>query len=269
MELDYASLFAGTAPYYRKYRRPYPHVWLDEIRDFFNLDGTGKLLDLGCGTGELAVPLSKYVTEVIGIDPSSDMLAEAKLRAKEEGSNNCMWVQGKAEEIDASYGPIRLVTSGVSFQWFKQAIVLQKVFELLETGGGMVIIGDASPVRGRSKTEPWMQVRQRIIEKYLGPARKAGTALHADFIPERIPIMESIVASPFKTAVVHPHTYETRRSFEQILGFLYSTSYSARRHFGSEVEKFESELKEELMRLVPDGVFIEPGKAEIFFLRKE
>jgi ribosomal protein L11 methylase PrmA len=49
------DVFAGTASYYSKYRARYPSEIFADIAINFNLDGNGWLLDLGCGTGELAM----------------------------------------------------------------------------------------------------------------------------------------------------------------------------------------------------------------------
>ena len=43
----------------------------------FRLDGTGRLLDLGCGTGQLVIPLAAHVAEAVGMDPEPEMLVEA------------------------------------------------------------------------------------------------------------------------------------------------------------------------------------------------
>ncbi len=67
-----SDLFAGTAPYYARYRPGYPGAVLGHLRAAFNLDGTGRLLDLGCGTGEVARPLHADFEEVVGLDVSPE-----------------------------------------------------------------------------------------------------------------------------------------------------------------------------------------------------
>ena len=265
---DPKAIFTGTASYYRKYRRPYQSSLFKDIADYFHLDGQGKLLDIGCGTGELTVPLASYFQTAIGLDPNSEMVKEAKLRATENGVTNVTWVIDRAENIDATYGPLRLTTSGVSFHWMDRKTVLQKIYDLTEKGGGMAIVGEGSPVRGKNKTEPWKAKRQELIIKYLGPERRAGNELHKAFIPDKEPFETAILASAFRESERKSYEYETRRSIDEIVGFLWSTSYANRTLFGESVEAFEQELRAELLTLVPDGIFVESGKTELYLLQK-
>lgn len=47
----------------------------------------GLLLDLGCGTGTLSILLAQKGYEIIGVDRSPDMLAEAQNKAMQSGQN--------------------------------------------------------------------------------------------------------------------------------------------------------------------------------------
>jgi SAM-dependent methyltransferase len=77
---DKRDLFMGTAKYYARYRPGYPEPFFAHIVERFRLDGTGRLLDLGCGTGQLALPLAGRFQEVVGMDPEPEMLAAAGAR---------------------------------------------------------------------------------------------------------------------------------------------------------------------------------------------
>lgn len=269
MQTNAANLFKGTAWYYARYRRPYPVQIFSDVVEYYKLNGKGKLLDLGCGTGELTLPLAKFFEKVVGVDPSEDMLAEAKLKALQQGIFNIRWIESKAEDIDQSLAPIRLTTAGVSFHWMNQPVVFEKIYTITEKTGGMVIISDMSPVRGKEKTEDWKMKRKELIIKYLGEERRAGDNLHKDFIPVKRPFEELIAESSFRVFERREYMYTTERNIDEIVGFLYSTSYANKRLFGKRVDEFEAEFRHELIKLVPSGKFLEDGKCDVFLLRRE
>jgi tRNA/tmRNA/rRNA uracil-C5-methylase (TrmA/RlmC/RlmD family) len=76
------DVFEGTAKYYVQYRAAYPPQLFDDIAKAFKLNGKDMLLDLGCGSGELAILLAKYFENVLALDPDEDMPKEAKVKAK-------------------------------------------------------------------------------------------------------------------------------------------------------------------------------------------
>ncbi|TDC75253.1 class I SAM-dependent methyltransferase [Actinomadura sp. 7K507] len=53
----------------------------DEVVQRFRLDGAGRLLDLGCGTGQLVIPLAEHFAEAVGMDPEQEMLDRAARQA--------------------------------------------------------------------------------------------------------------------------------------------------------------------------------------------
>lgn len=78
--------FSGdVAEYYARFRRGYPDQFFDTLREFFALGPRDTVLDLGCGTGQLAIPLASRVRSVIGMDPEPDMLRLARHLATERG----------------------------------------------------------------------------------------------------------------------------------------------------------------------------------------
>src|SRR5882757_11431156 len=102
------GLFTGTAWHYARYRPGYPQVFFDDLVQRFHLDGTGRLLDLGCGTGQLTLPLAAHVAEAVGMDPESEMLTEAIRQSREQAIANVNWIQGNSADLPRDLGHFTL-----------------------------------------------------------------------------------------------------------------------------------------------------------------
>src|SRR5438093_307003 len=126
--------FQGNAPYYARHVT-YPEALFTLLECECALDGHGRLLDLGCGTGQLTVPLAPLVEEAIGVDLEPEMLLEAERVAREAGVGNIQWVHGAAEDLPRSWGSFRLVTIGVAFHWMDRARVLDLLYSVLDDHG--------------------------------------------------------------------------------------------------------------------------------------
>ena len=122
--MAYRDLFKSAGYYYARYRNHYPDELFVRLAEIYSLDGTGRLLDLGCGTGQLILPLASYFQEVVGLDPEPEMLAESKRIAAEKDITNAAWIQGCAEEIGPHMGAFRLATIGHAFHWMDRYAVL-------------------------------------------------------------------------------------------------------------------------------------------------
>ena len=134
MSSHYTDLFKGTARYYSRYRPGYPDEMIALVIERFCLDGTGRLLDLGCGTGQLLIPLAPHVETAIGMDPEPEMLAEAARVAADEGISNAVWIEGevtlgKWDMITLPPGLYRgFEVSGETVGWFFAVLDPHPVF---------------------------------------------------------------------------------------------------------------------------------------------
>lgn len=69
------------------------------------------ILDVGCGTGFVAVVLAELGHTVTGLDASSGMLRVCRARAEEQGITDLRLVEGEAERPAADLGPFDAVVS--------------------------------------------------------------------------------------------------------------------------------------------------------------
>ena len=251
------SPFAAAAPYYDRYRAPYPQGALDFIRASFDLDGRSRVLDLGCGPGTLAIPLSRTVAEVVAVDPDAGMLAEAARLAEQQDRRNIRWMHLRAEDVSPELGSFRAATLGQSFHWMDRDAVLRRLADLIEDGGGLALINPGK----RRPQESWEPIAGAIVTKYLGVRPR-----QANPEPEHEPsLRRSIHFSEF-TSREFPS--EIVRDIPSILGCLYSTSGAAKPLFGHRAASFEQELRAALTAANPDGVFRERLETEVMICRK-
>ncbi|HEX4398474.1 MAG TPA: class I SAM-dependent methyltransferase, partial [Trebonia sp.] len=76
--------FGGeVADFYHRYRHGYPSAVIDMLAEALGLDAQDVVVDVGCGTGQLTVPIARRVRAVIGMDPEPDMLRRARRAARD------------------------------------------------------------------------------------------------------------------------------------------------------------------------------------------
>jgi SAM-dependent methyltransferase len=78
---------------------------------FVNETRRARVLDLGCGTGRLALGLAAAGHSVTGIDPSSAALAAAKAKA---GAAIVTWIHGTAESAPSAAFDVAIMTGHVA-----------------------------------------------------------------------------------------------------------------------------------------------------------
>ncbi|MFE0413298.1 class I SAM-dependent methyltransferase [Streptomyces tendae] len=176
------TLFSGTAAFYRRGRLPYAPGLADLLAGVLDLDGRGRLLDLGCGPGTVALPLAGHFDEVVGVDPDPGMLAEAVRGAAElDVADRVRWVRARAEELPAGLGDFTVATLAQSFHWMDREPVAATVRGMLRPGGALVHIsdlkGETRAVDGLPHPPVPRAAIDGLVRGCLGPVRRAGRGL--------------------------------------------------------------------------------------------
>lgn len=120
------------------------------ILEQLTLTGDETVVDLGCGTGEVALKLAPMAKEVIGVDIASGMIARLEERAHALGLANVQGVVSSLEEFDLAPGSVDVVVSNYVFHHLTDAAkeeTLAKIAVWLRPGGQLVF-GDMMLGRG-------------------------------------------------------------------------------------------------------------------------
>ena len=256
------SLYAGSAPYYPVGRLPYPSDVAVALRHELALDGTGRLLDLGCGPGSLALILADLFEEVIGVDADEGMVQEAERQARRLGYRNTRWVHMRAESLPDGLGLFRVVTLAQSFHWMNRPRVAAIAFDMVQPGGALVHVG-ATTHRGSDDTRdlpgptPPRGRVDALVASYLGPVRRAGkgslpsgTASDEDAV-----LVTAGFVGPRRLNVGGGQVFA--RSEDEIVASVYSLSSAAPHLFGERLDSFEKELRTLLRNVSSTGEFWE------------
>jgi ubiquinone/menaquinone biosynthesis C-methylase UbiE len=255
------TLFKGAAQDYNQYRTKYPLALFAKLGEIFNLNGQGRLLDLGCGPGLIAIPLSTQFTEVVAIDPDSDMLKEARHEGDIAGANNITWLEQGAELINPSLGVFKLVTIGRAFHWMERDLVLKLVYELLSDDGGLAIINtNESPW---DSPLPWKQAAIKVVQKWLGEQRRTGKGGEGIRVTVDPPHDVVIAKSAFARQELHEVSFTKSWTVSSYLGYLHTTASVLKIFFGDRAEEFAADLEAALLAVEPSGEFTEEITATI------
>jgi SAM-dependent methyltransferase len=267
------TIYLGAAAHYRSGRPAYSPELEAVLTRELGLDGSGRLLDAGCGPGVLTVRLAHLFGQAVGLDPDAGMLAEGGRAAEESSITNIRWVRGVAEDLPAvAPGPYRLVTFGQSFHWTDEQRVAETVYDLLEPGGALALV--VHTVAGRPRPPdpgvpaiPHDEIRA-LVAKYLGSTRRAGQGTS----PQRSHRFEDVLV---RTRFGAPQQLFVAglpgllRDSESVLSGYLSMSYSAPHLFGDRLDDFAGEVRALLANRSAEGVFWDwPGDTEVVLARK-
>jgi ubiquinone/menaquinone biosynthesis C-methylase UbiE len=256
----YKDTFKGTAWYYARFREGYPDEFFALLRNKFSLSVNDRILDLGCGTGQIAIPLAGSVGEVVAMDPEPEMIVEGKEQAAASGVSNITWVEGGSDDLPDlrdKLGRFKLVTIGTAFHWMDRKRVLDELYEIISDDGGIVIASNTSIWTYRPYE--WLTTVREVIRKYLGEKRRAGSGTF-NVAPIRHEVF--IEGSPFVNMEKWIHHWVRSVTLDELIGNLYSTSMANPSVLGDKKDAFESELRESLARLNSSDGFRSEGDME-------
>ncbi|WP_027863537.1 class I SAM-dependent methyltransferase [Marmoricola sp. URHB0036] len=218
MDLGFRGEVAG---FYQRYRRGYPPAVIDVLVDVLGLTPADLVVDLGCGTGQLSIPVARRVGAVLGVDPEPDMLALARRTADEAGVHNTSWMVGSDREVTrlrAVLGQRRVaaLTVGQALHWMDHRKLFSSATPMLRPGGGIAVLTNGIPLW--LQDSPWSQALRQFLQDWFGTTlqRRCGsdsaTQLeYADSLRSAgLVVTESVVE------------YADELTLEQMIGGVYS-----------------------------------------------
>ena len=253
MEYAAQQLFGSAVAYYARYRAGYPQGLVDTLAAKTGLDGTQRVLDIGCGTGQMTIPLARHAHAILAIDPVADMLARGREAAQAAGAGNITWLQGDSSQIAALAGPgADLAVFAASFHWTDRAVVLAALDGVLAPGGYVVVVND---ILGDSEEPDWVRAIARIRARYLGTRRRAGMDVYRH--------RDVLASSAFRAVDTLTWSWSRQLTVEEVTGLQLSYSFSTPTLLGDSARAFRSDVRAAVLGLHRAGVVTEPLRVEV------
>lgn len=231
-----AHLYRGTAADYDRYRLPYPPALLSSLLG--RVQGRSQLMDLACGTGQLAFALCPSFSSTWAVDQEPSMVSIVASR----GVASVRAVVASASSLSAPESGFDLIVIGNAFHRLERDRVAVLAYSWLKPGGSLALCWSESPWEGSA---PWQAELRAVLSSWrsrLGDRLPSGWASDRAARPDAAVLESAGFSFRGRVSVVVPH----RWTVPSVAGFVYSTSFLPRGLFGSLAADFEAELADRL-----------------------
>ena len=258
------DLYQGTADSYDRFRPAYPAALIADLAARSGADGTGRLIDLACGTGQVCVPLSRHFAQIQAVDQEPEMIALTRRNAaRATGQARWHFAVSAAEDLTTPAGAADLLTIGNAFHRLRREAVAAAAFGWLRPGGQLALLWggspyDSAPAAGSQPgyDQPWQDALRALTTDWQRrPA--AGDRIPAGYPADRLARPDSVVLGEagFWRLERREFTADLSWTIETITGFLASTSVLSPAALRGDGERFRGELRDRLLDCEPSGRF--------------
>ncbi len=248
------DLYRGTARAYDDFRLPYPAGLIADLADRTGADGTGRLLDLACGTGQVAFALVGSFAEIWAVDQEPEMIGVARRKAQYLAvMSRFRFITGAAEQLTAPDGHFDLVTIGNAFHRLPRTVVARSVWRWLQPGGFLALLWGGSPHDG---DEAWQHALKATMQRWQQrPGARARIPASyqedRDARPDEQILAQAGYELTGRSSVPVSHVWTA----DELAGFVASTSVLSATALGDHAAEFDTDLRRELAACQPDGRF--------------
>jgi SAM-dependent methyltransferase len=249
------DLYRGTAGYYDRYRLSYPPELIADLLRRTAPSGRGRLLDLACGTGQLAFALRDRFADVWAVDQEPDMVevvaAKAAASGPGAGAGRVRAIAAAAEDLPADPGSFELAVIGNAFHRLRRAPVARLVFGWLQPGGFLALCWSSGTQAGR---EDWQVAFGDLLRRWQ-EALGAGGRVPANWDqPQReLPDAEVLAGAGFETVGRFEFTIPHEWTVPELTGWVRSLSIMPPAVLARHATDFDAELAATLAPYARDG----------------
>lgn len=130
------AVWVGEAIKYDQTRPTPPSVLIDILTQLIHTPRPALVVDLGCGTGLSTSIWGERAEHVIGIEPSDDMLTQARIKLNSHPyTTHITYQRGIAHQTGLANKSVDIVTCAQAFHWMEPSATLAEIARILRPGG--------------------------------------------------------------------------------------------------------------------------------------
>jgi SAM-dependent methyltransferase len=131
------STFDQDADLYDQARPDYPQQVFDDIIDYARIPPSGRILEIGCGTGQATLPFARRGYRLLCVELGANLAATA--RRKLSAYPLATVVTGAFEQWPMEPAAFDLALSATAFHWIDPAVGYPKAARALRPGGALAL----------------------------------------------------------------------------------------------------------------------------------
>lgn len=250
------DLYRGTAEYYDRFRLAYPDALVCDLVRRTGASGAERLLDLACGTGQLAFALRSSFAEVWAVDQEPDMIEVVGSKAAAgTGARRLLPVVSSAEELDAPSAHFSLVVIGNAFHRLPRKLVAGRVHGWLRPGGFLALCWSSGTQAGPLD---WQVAFNGLLRRWQ-TALGGGDRVPANWSQarQRRPDADVLAGAGFELDGRFEFLVEHRWTLPELAGFARSLSVLPASALAGHAAAFDAKLAAELGPYASDGYLTE------------
>lgn len=129
--------FDQVAELYDQARPGYPEALFDDIVVLSGIPRHGRILEIGCGTGQATLPMARRGYDLLCLEPGTNLAAVARRNARAYPQVQVQTVT--FEDWLVEEGAFDLALSATAFHWIDPAIAYPKAAQALKPSGAIAL----------------------------------------------------------------------------------------------------------------------------------
>jgi SAM-dependent methyltransferase len=246
------DLYRGTAVYYDRFRHSYPDALIGDLVRRTGAPEHGRLLDLACGTGQLAFALRDRFAEVWAVDQEPDMIAAVRSKADAgTAAGRMVTVVSSAEDLDAPAGHFSLIVIGNAFHRLRRDQVARLAYGWLAPGGFIALCWSSGPGAGPLDWQVAFGSWLRRWQEALGASDRvpANWNQARQERPDTVVLSDAGFETPSRVEFLVPHDW----TLPELAGYARSLSVFPAAVLADHSAAFDASLAEEFGPFLNDG----------------